>query len=783
MKPLKALFSLLLIMGAIYYCFYALMPQKMVLKDAPETQFSAERALIPLKEITKAPHFIGSKESENVRQLLIKELKKLGLEPQRQEGYVLNEKWGSFDKPINIVAKLKGSSAGKSLLIFSHYDSALVPSFGASDAGSGVVTILESLRAYLASGKTPKNDIIVLFTDGEEVGLDGAKLFVREHPWAKNVGIALNFEARGSGGPSNMIVETNQGNKNLIKQFNAANPQFPVASSLMYSIYKMLPNDTDSTVLREEGDIDGLFFAFIDDHFDYHTANDNFERLDRNTLQHQGSYLLPLIHHFADANLDALKSDEDYVYVNYPILKMVSYPFSWVIPLWGFAVLLFLILIGYGLKNKALNGRLSLKGFVIFTLVLTAVGLIGYFGWQALLKIYPHYNEIQHGFTYNGHSYIAFFVAVSLALTFYFYYKWAKNNTPTNLLVAPLFYWLLINGGIAFYLPGGGFFIIPVLFTLLALFVLIRQQTPKLLLLLLLCLPAIATLAPLIQFFPVGLGLKMLFISCVFTVLLFGLLLPIVGFYPFKKILSISFLVVALALFLKAHWANAWSESQQKPNSLLFYQDTETQKAYWVTYDKSLDEWTKIYLGENPEKASNYIENAAGSKYNINYTFAKETAPKPLPLFTTKVYQDTLINNLRAVNFTIYPKREVNVLRLYLDKASYFKELSLNGKAISKDSLGNVYAQRKSNGLLNYYLGDRDTLNISYKAPIDVNINFSVLEYSFNLLNHPLFNIEERPKYTMTKPFVFNDAIVVKREININELKSKPLDTLTIDAQ
>ena len=108
--------------------------------------------------------------------------------------------------------------------------------------------------------------------------MDGARLFVKNHPWAKNVGIALNFEARSSGGPSNMIVETNGGNKNLIKAFMEADVTFPVASSLMYSIYKMLPNDTDSTVLREGADIDGFFFAFIDDHYDYHTANDNYWR-------------------------------------------------------------------------------------------------------------------------------------------------------------------------------------------------------------------------------------------------------------------------------------------------------------------------------------------------------------------------------------------------------------------------------------------------------------------------------------------------------------------------
>ena len=81
-----------------------------------------------------------------------------------------------------------------------------------------------------------------------------------------------------------MIVETNGGNKNLIKAFMKADVKFPVASSLMYSIYKMLPNDTDSTVLREGADIDGFFFAFIDDHYDYHTANDTYDNLDVNTL-------------------------------------------------------------------------------------------------------------------------------------------------------------------------------------------------------------------------------------------------------------------------------------------------------------------------------------------------------------------------------------------------------------------------------------------------------------------------------------------------------------------
>ena len=70
--------------------------------------------------------------------------------------------------------------------------------------------MLETLRA-LKSSPPLKNDTVFLFTDGEEVGLLGATAFVKEHPWAKDIGVALNFEARGSSGPSFMF-ETSDGN-------------------------------------------------------------------------------------------------------------------------------------------------------------------------------------------------------------------------------------------------------------------------------------------------------------------------------------------------------------------------------------------------------------------------------------------------------------------------------------------------------------------------------------------------------------------------------------------
>jgi Zn-dependent M28 family amino/carboxypeptidase len=161
--------------------------------------------------------------------------------------------------------------------LLSHYDSNSHSSFGASDASSGVATILEGIRAFLRKNQTPKNDIIILIFDAEELCLLGAQAFVEKHPWTKNIGLVLNFETRGSGGPSYMLMETNGKNSKLLSEFLAAKPNFPVVNSLMYSVYKKLPNDTDLTVFRQDANINGFNFVLISDHFDYHTAQDSMQ--------------------------------------------------------------------------------------------------------------------------------------------------------------------------------------------------------------------------------------------------------------------------------------------------------------------------------------------------------------------------------------------------------------------------------------------------------------------------------------------------------------------------
>jgi len=781
MKKLGAVLSLLLIIAAIYYSFYGLTPHYEGDETAPASDFSVDRALRPLSEISKKPHYLGSEGHEEVRRILISELRKLGLEPHIQKGFSLNPESKTLDKPINIVARLKGSEDGKALLLLSHYDSALVPSFGASDAGSGVVTILESVRAYLASRQLPKNDIIILFSDAEEIGLDGAKLFVNEHPWAKNVGLVLNFEARGSSGPSNMILETNGGNAKLVKEFIAANPDFPVASSLMYSVYKMLPNDTDSTIFREDGDIPSFFFAFIDSHFNYHTANDTFYNLSRNSLAHQGSYLLPLLHYFADADLSNLKAETDDVYVNLPLVKMVSYPFSWILPMLILAGLLFLFLIFYGFHKRKLNGKMIALGFVPFLLSLIMCGIVGVFGWKVILALYPQYLEIQQGFTYNGHWYIAFFVFLSLAITFAIYKKFTNKFNEPSYYVAPLLFWLLINVAVFVFLKGAAFFIIPVFFALLSFFVMLRQERPNLLAMALLAAPSLFLFAPLIQFFPVGLGLKMLVISCVFTVLLFGLLWPVFGYYKMKGLLSTVCLLLAILFFGIAHSKSDFSEERRKPNSLVYYKDADADKTYWLTYDKEIDEWTRQYLGENPEDASKILGDVAYNKYGTKFSLANRAPQKTIPNFEVILEADSLVENLRKVMFTIVSKRKVNKIDLYAENTE-FQSLIFNGKEMPASRISEDYRGTRNSALINYYVSENDSLKVQFSVAREVPVTFKIMEYSFDLMEDVQFKITKRPNYTMPKPFVITDAVAVKRTFSVDSLRLKARDTLPINA-
>ncbi|MCF6181697.1 M20/M25/M40 family metallo-hydrolase [Lutibacter sp.] len=765
----QTVISFLLFIFIGYYSFVSLTPSASIKEKSSEVVFSTPKALNELKEITKKPHFVGTIEHENVKNYLKSQLEALGLQVEIQEQVAVNKKWRAATKVKNIITKIKGTQNGKALLLLSHYDSNPHSAIGASDDGSGVVTILESVRAFLASGKKPKNDIIICFSDAEELGLLGASAFVNHHPWAKNVGLVLNFEARGSGGPSYILLETNEGNHNLIQNFQQSKASHPVGNSLMYSVYKMLPNDTDLTIFREDGNINGFNFAFIGDHFDYHTAQDSFERLDIKSLKHQATYLTATLNYFANANLEKLNSQQDDVFFNFPYLGIVYYPFAWVLPMFFVCILLFIGLLFIGLFTKKLTVKGIFIGFIPLIISLISSGLFAYYGWKFILKIHPQYKDILQGFTYNGYYYIAAFVAITVAICFAIYNRYFKKISKQDLLIAPLFIWLLINAGIGFYLKGAGFFSIPViiLLVMLGVFIFSNSKTNTTLFFTILSLPIVLIFAPLVKMFPVGLGLKMLAISTVLTVLLFSSLIPV--FQQYTKIKQLKKLValVGVLCFVIAYFTSDYSINRKKPNSIFYLLNTSKNKAFWASYNYRTDDFTKQFLGDKPTKGS-YDTNTMASKYHTNiklYTKAKiENLQKP----TISVLMDTIIDNNRKVTLEIFSNRNANKVELLTKTPLKLKSFIINNEVLKGNAKSADVIDLQKGTLLSYYRTSKDEkIILQLVADKNQKYDLDILEIKYDLFTNNAFNVKPRTSKMMPMPFVLSDATVIKTNLKL----------------
>jgi hypothetical protein len=764
MKKIFTFLSILIISLTVYVSFNDLIPSSE--KPLDKYDFSIENALDHLRIISKKPHYTGSEYHSVVRDYILNELKNMGLETEIQN-QVVTRFCCVGTNTSNIIGTIKGSSNGKSLVLLTHYDSRHHASFGASDAGSGVVTILEGVRSFLSKNTIPINDIHLVFTDAEEIGLLGAQAFVKNHSLVDNIGLVLNFEARGSGGPSYMLMETNGKNGVLISEFINANPGFPAANSLMYSIYKMLPNDTDLTVFREQANINGFNFAFIGDHFDYHTSLDSFERLDRNTLIHQADYIMSMLNHFSKINLSNLDSENDYVYLNFPILKMLHYPYSWIYPLLIFSIIFFLFIIYLGLAINKLSIQGILNGILALTISLFTCLSITIILWKTISYFNPDYADILHGFTYNGYYYITAFIFLNIFCLFSIYYRFFKNSSGLDLTIMPIGFWLIINVLISIYLKGAAYFIIPVnlvLFSILLIYFSNFKGNKKMLLWTFFSVPLIYIFAPQLKMFPVGLGLDNLFITSFFLVLIFVLLLPVFSNFAFKNQIKNLTLLIAIVFFALAFLNNDYDVNSKKPNSILYYSDLDSKQSYWLSRNENLDEFTSQFFKKNEsiQEASFF---SSSSKYGTPH---KQSALADFIKFSSsdiQILKDTIVENKRNLQLKISPERKINKIDLTTDDPFVLNSMSVQGVEFEIEK-----SEFKINPgqFLTYYLSyeDKDvTIELDFEENLSPSLN--LIETSFDLFESEKFNFKPREDYMMPMPFVNTDAIVLSKKIKL----------------
>ncbi len=331
--PLVVGLSVMAVVAALSYSAHQ--PPAPLTVDVAANLFSAMRADQYLEKLVGdgIPHPAGTKQNQIVQRRVQEILESFGYETEIHSSssapFVLDNQ-GPFEL-TNVIANLEGNGKYRNeprhkIALVAHYDSHPAGP-GASDDGVGTAALLEVARMLKLQSiqKSFDRDIVFLITDGEEYGLLGAKKFVEEHPLAKQIGVVVNLEARGSSGAS-LMFQSGSESRWLIKHFasHSANPR---TSSLFYEVYRHMPNDTDFTVFDRDG-AQGYNFAFIGDVRHYHTPEDNYENADRGSLQHHGQNALAMMRVLA--NLDIQNQPKGRaVYFDVLGQQVIWWPASW----------------------------------------------------------------------------------------------------------------------------------------------------------------------------------------------------------------------------------------------------------------------------------------------------------------------------------------------------------------------------------------------------------------------------------------------------------------------
>ena len=339
-------------------------------KDVDAEGFSSARVVKDLEVIAQEPHSVAHPEArDRLLNYLTERLEKLGGNPQTYVYPNITSRKFTFDAK-NLLAEfppLKASSDTTYLLMMAHHDSRYpwklmgdtVTALGAVDDGYGLGIILESIHQALKYRKEWNQGIKVLFTDAEEVDLQGMKA---AHQYNKeifdNVGLILNIEARGPFGPA-LLFETSPGNERLVKLY-ADHARYPFGYSITNMVYQQMTNGTDFNIVRDS--IAGFNFSPVQDINHYHTDLDNIHNISEKTIQHYGEQIMPLMKEYLTNKEYAEKSyflaEEDVIYFSIPLLGTFHFTKN---TYWLLNIGVFFLLLQLMFKQKNLPWKTILK--------------------------------------------------------------------------------------------------------------------------------------------------------------------------------------------------------------------------------------------------------------------------------------------------------------------------------------------------------------------------------------------------------------------------------------
>jgi hypothetical protein len=634
-------------------------------RAAPD-RFSAGRAIAQVEQFAGSPRPSGSPASAQAREHLLGALRGLDLSPTtdtRSAARSFSDRTHLAGTVTDIRATLPGRASTGRVLLVAHYDS--VPTGpGASDDAANVAVLLEIVRA-LKTLPQQRNDVEVLFTDGEESGLLGAQTFVDSGAADQAARtVVLNLEARGTSGPA-IMFQTVGPNSGLMPALSASGA---VGTSSSDAVYQLLPNDTDLTVFGDAG-MRGMNFAFVGDSANYHTAHDDLARVDPNSVQDMGEQVYAAARSLGQADLRPGGADTTYFVV---LGVLVHYP-GWLnLALVVVLLLGFLGMLWYARRHGVRLGRVALAA-TTFLLPLAGSAVIGVAGWYLLTTIRPEYLRFTIGDTYRSSIY-AWGELCLVVVALLVWFRWRRRTSSALEISAAMLAWFtLLSVVCAALLPGVAYlFTWPALAGIAAITVALRRADAS-------WYPlagAVAAVPAVVLLLPVGvllqgtLGISLSAAALIFAVLLAASGVTLLEAGPRGRALTATMLTVGVAAPVLVGVGLAtdhYDSAHPRPVSLGYTLDADAGTATWLSSDGTADPVLGGRLSGEPVAVGDRFPNLGTGSYLSGPATVATAVARP----TLDVLGSTEAAGVRSVRVRLRPGAGTQSVAVYADTSRH----------------------------------------------------------------------------------------------------------------
>jgi len=750
-------FAVLVILAAIFFLsFEGLRPPAPRPASLPAAEFSAARAREILNRLVGdgVPHPAGSPQNDVVRGRVLDEFSNAGYLPTVQTGFACDEQ-GDCGTVQNVLARLEGSEPGPAVLLAAHYDS--VPAGpGAFDDGAGAATVLEIARNFKSLSQ-PLHSIIFLIDDGEEAGLLGARVFVNQHPWAKEVRAVVNVDSRGTSGPS-LMFETGDANQWAVRLF-AQHAAHPVTSSVFYTAYKQIPNDTDFTVFKAAG-YQGLNFANIRDVVHYHTPRDNFANADPATLQHHGDNALASLQAFANSDISNPPKTEA-VYFDLLGTWTVHWPATRTLAIASSAAFLLLLEIIWLFYKKSLTGPELLWGFLAWPVSILAVAIFA----LLLSFILRKAGAMPVPWTAHPNPAQVAFWSLAIALLAFTALRFASRAGFFGLWSGTWIWWALLSITLAARIPGLSYFLLAATCAaaVAGLLLIFRPKSSSLAAILPLAVSAIVGF-PLALLLYQGFGGRALPLIAVVVGLLLSPVAPLCADVERARGLSLLALPwFAGATMLLASFAAivvpAFSAKAPERVNLQYVQEADSGSSQWVVYPAS------AHLPEPIRLATNFRAQESGAFPWIPdpafFAAAPHVEVAP-PTFT--ILESSELSSKRRYRTLLRSERGASEALVMFPPDSRIDSVQAGDEPVQSQTDS---VRQPQNGWYSYdfYAMPGKGVEISFTLPVGKPVEVYVLDVTYALPLEGMFLLKSRP-LTAT-PFGEGDCTIATRRVQL----------------